>query len=803
MKKLLIVTMISLVLASCSPASFLGGSVQSGLVPNATQATPQVANPNPPSVANSTASGIPSFAHIILIMLENRDYKTVIGPDTQMPLLNTLAQQEVILSNYFSVAHPSLPNYISLVSGSTQGITSDCNNCFLNQPNLADLIEASGRTWKSYEESMPSPCFIGDANPYAQKHDPFLYFDSIRLNPTRCDQSIVPLTTLDSDLANNQLPNFSLIMPNLCNSGHDCSAATADKWVTDMVAKLQASPVLGINSLIIVAFDEGSDKSTASCCGMGSPAGGQVAVVLISPTVHPGFQDPTAYSHFSLLKTILTAWNLPVLGQTSQKSTQVIAAPWTGQVGQTNTNNSNNGGVSGAGATSSTAVAVQAGSCASSSPASAAYTAKICFSSPVSGSTLSGNVTVDAVIHVSGQSKVGVQDLVFYLDDTYLLSAFSNPYTFILPTANWPDGSHTLSVTAQMRDNFTSQQGSLRVVFNNGVTSLAASTEQFQPATGTLPANGEPFVVAAGGDGASGEASAAKVTNLVASLQPNLFLYLGDVYQNGSPAEFYNWYGTISSFGQFRSITDPTVGNHEYLTPGAAGYFNYWDNIPSYYSFNAGGWHFISLNSNLGKIGNAGQSAQYQWLQQDLAANAKSCTIVYYHHPLFNTGPEGATTVLSSIWSLLAQYGVTMVLNGHDHDYQRWVPLDGTGQPSPTGITEFVVGSAGHGIQTITKTDNRVAYSNDTAPAAFGVLVLQLSQSSASFTYQNTNGSALDSGIIPCVNASPVSLAPAPVNGIPASSSGVFGIAFIGGSSFVTPIRRRRITNFAAGIVEI
>ena len=436
-----------------------------------------------------------------------------------------------------------------------------------------------------------------------------------------------------------------------------------------------------------------------------------------------------------------------------------------------------------------------AGSCASSSPVSGAYTAQVCFSSPATGAALSGNVTVSATINVSGSKKMGVQDLVFYLDGTYLLTAFSDPYTFSLPTANWSDGSHTLSVDAQMHDNFTTQQGSLQVIFNNGVTSLPATTGQFQPATGTTPANGAPFVVAAGGDGASGETSASKVTSLIASLQPNLFLYLGDVYENGSPAEFFNWYGTTTNFGQFRSITDPTVGNHEYLTPGAAGYFNYWNNIPSYYSFNAGGWHFISLNSNLGKLGGAGQSAQYQWLQQDLAANAKSCTIVYYHHPLFNIGPEGSTAALSSIWALMAQYGVTMVLNGHDHDYQRWVPLDGNGNPSSTGITEFVVGSAGHGIQTIVKSDNRVAYSNDTPPAAFGVLLLQLSQSSASFTYQSINGSTLDSGVIPCVNSSPVSLAPAPTAGIPPAASGLAEVAFIGVPSLLTPYRRKPAEN--------
>ncbi len=356
MKRFLIFTLACIILVSCSPAGFVSGSTQ-------------INSPTSPSGTPAPAIGIPNFDHIVLIMLENRDYKTVIGADTQMPMLNTLAQQEVILSNYFAVTHPSLPNYIALVSGSTQGITSDCKDCFVNQPNLADLIEASGRTWKSYMESMPSPCFIGNANPYAQKHNPFLYFDSIRLNPARCDQSIVPLTTLDTDLANNQLPNFSFIMPNLCNSGHDCSPATADKWVTDMVAKLQASPVLGIKSLIIIAFDEGSDKSTESCCGMGRPAGGQVAVVLISPTALPEFTDNTPYSHYSLLKTILTAWKLPALGQTSQDSTQTITAPWTGQLGKSTTSVTAGASIPATAIGITVPIQVQVRSCSTSSPA--------------------------------------------------------------------------------------------------------------------------------------------------------------------------------------------------------------------------------------------------------------------------------------------------------------------------------------------------------------------------------------------------------------------------------------------------
>jgi hypothetical protein len=91
-----------------------------------------------------------------------------------------------------------------------------------------------------------------------------------------------------------------------------------------------------------------------------------------------------------------------------------------------------------------------------------------------------------------------------------------------------------------------------------------------------------------------------------------------------------------------------------------------------------------------------------------------------------------------------------MVLNGHDHDYQRWVPLDGDGNASPSGIVEFVVGSGGHGLQKFTGTDKRMAFSDDANPGAFGALFLQLSPQAASFSYENTFGTVLDSGTVPC-----------------------------------------------------
>ncbi len=352
MKKIFLFTVICLLLASCAPADLQSSTAtpaQSvaqqatttpayadptatptpdfGMTPSFVRKPTRIPKPTSTPAPSIYQGRIPDFDHVVLIVLENEGYQQVIGSPL-MPNLNNLAKQYVLLANYYARTHPSLPNYISLVSGDTQKITSDCTTCFVDAPNLADEIEASGRTWKSYEESMPSPCFVGDADPYAQKHDPFIYFNSIRNNPARCQQSIVPLTQLDTDLAANKLPNFSFIAPNLCNDGHNCSVEVADKWLGQMVSKLKSSPALGQNSLIIITFDESLKDNTTSCCGMPAKAGGQVAAILISPLAKQGFTDNAPYSHFSLLKTILVAWSLPDLAKTKMPQTQPIVNPW-------------------------------------------------------------------------------------------------------------------------------------------------------------------------------------------------------------------------------------------------------------------------------------------------------------------------------------------------------------------------------------------------------------------------------------------------------------------------------------------
>jgi acid phosphatase len=244
-----------------------------------------------------------------------------------MPNFNRWIEQYALLTDYYAVSHPSLPNYLALIGGETFGIHSDCFDCFLNAPSLPDELEASGRTWKDYQEDMPAPCALGhNGKMYTQVIDPFVYFDPIRLNPDRCDQDVLPLTRLDQDLSQGSLPDFVFITPNLCNDAHRCELDVTDRWLAAMITKLTNSKSYDSHSLIVITFDEGA--TNASCCGLGLEAGGHIATLLISPLVKTGFEDGTPYSHYSLLKTIETSWGLPLLGHTADAQTNLIASPW-------------------------------------------------------------------------------------------------------------------------------------------------------------------------------------------------------------------------------------------------------------------------------------------------------------------------------------------------------------------------------------------------------------------------------------------------------------------------------------------
>jgi hypothetical protein len=259
-------------------------------------------------------------------MFENKEFGSVIG-NPQMPHFNRLAVEYTLLTQYYAIQHPSLPNYIALMGGETFGINTNCNDCFINATSLPDLIEASGRTWKTYQEDMPEPCFIGSTLLYAQKHNPFIYFDPIRLNPERCTRSVVPLTDLQTDIAANSLPNFMFIKPNICNDSHDCSLRVSDAWLMNLLGYLiPALDATGQSYFVAMLWEEGQGSHT--CCGLPEPGGGRVPIVIQSPQAKNGFEDPTPYTHYSLLKTISEAWGLQYLGHAAEENHALIIAPW-------------------------------------------------------------------------------------------------------------------------------------------------------------------------------------------------------------------------------------------------------------------------------------------------------------------------------------------------------------------------------------------------------------------------------------------------------------------------------------------
>ena len=299
-------------------------------LPSATStltAVPPTATLLPTFTATSTPTPlVPNFQHIVIIMFENKEFGSVIG-NPQMPSFNRLAVEYTLLTQYYAIQHPSLPNYIALMGGDTFGINTNCNDCFINATSLPDLIEASGRTWKTYQEDMPEPCFLGSTHLYAQKHNPFVYFDPIRLNPERCARSVVPLTDLQTDIAANSLPNFMFIKPNICNDSHDCSLDVSDAWLTNLLGYLiPALDATGQSYFVAMLFEEGQGSHT--CCGLPEPGGGRVPVVIYSPQVKNGFEDPTPYTHYSLLKTISEAWGLQYLGHAAEENHALIIAPW-------------------------------------------------------------------------------------------------------------------------------------------------------------------------------------------------------------------------------------------------------------------------------------------------------------------------------------------------------------------------------------------------------------------------------------------------------------------------------------------
>ena len=240
-------------------------------------------------------------------------------------------------------------------------------------------------------------------------------------------------------------------------------------------------------------------------------------------------------------------------------------------------------------------------------------------------------------------------------------------------------------------------------------------------------------------------------SDLVLALHPTAVLALGDTqYQRATLQGYRSSYGP--TWGRFRSITHPVIGNHEYLVPYATDYFAYFgraagDPRKGYYSFDVGRWHVVVLNdSGCNYIGGCGAgSLEEQWLRHDLAVHRNRCTLAALHEPRWSSGVHHSDPAFQALWADLYVGGVDVLLAGHDHDYERFVPLDEHGRPDPQrGVREFVVGTGGVGLQ---------RFSHLTAPGTvvkqnttFGVLSLTLRPSTYDWRFVPVGNGFHDSG---------------------------------------------------------
>ncbi|MEU6401656.1 alkaline phosphatase family protein [Streptomyces sp. NPDC046985] len=238
------------------------------------------------SSSAQAASAVPAPAHTVVVVMENHAYSQVIG-SSSAPYINSLKSGGANLTQSYAETHPSQPNYFTLFSGSTQGITDD--SCytpgFSSAPNLASEQLAAGRTWTSYNESLPSQgsttCSSGD---YARKHNPWFGFSNV---PTSSAKTFAQFPTDYSTL-----PQLSFVTPNLCSDMHDCSVSTGDTWLKNNLGAY-ATWAKTHNSLLVVTFDEDNKLS-----------GNRIPTVLYGQPVAPGSSSATTYNHYDLLRTL-------------------------------------------------------------------------------------------------------------------------------------------------------------------------------------------------------------------------------------------------------------------------------------------------------------------------------------------------------------------------------------------------------------------------------------------------------------------------------------------------------------------
>jgi acid phosphatase len=259
------------------------------------------------------AGRVPRFGRVAVLFLENHGYSQIIG-SRQAPFLNSLARRGALATRYYAVAHPSLPDYLALLTGSTGGVTSDCNSCETTAPTLPGQLQAAHIPWQAYFEGIPSAGYEGRGlGDYTKHYNPFAYTDQVGAGSARHD--IVGFDALRSDLRRGALPRFSWIAPDLLHDGHNASVRASDRFVSRLVPRIVHA--LGPRGVLFVGWDEAQGKV--------GPRGGHIALIATGPGARRHTRVATLANHYSLLATLEAGLRLPALGHAASPGTHLLA----------------------------------------------------------------------------------------------------------------------------------------------------------------------------------------------------------------------------------------------------------------------------------------------------------------------------------------------------------------------------------------------------------------------------------------------------------------------------------------------
>jgi phosphatidylinositol-3-phosphatase len=280
-----------------------------------------------------------TYTHVIWIWMENKSYRSIVGNASAPYLNSTVAPDCGVATNYFNVTHPSLPNYLAATSGNTNNIATDCSptRCPDGNPSIFGQLSAAGKTWRAYQESMPTNCdksgYPSTAPLYTPRHNPPVYYTDAATLCVTADVRMGDSTTgsFAVDLANGTLPDFSFVTPNLTDDMHSGTnqVANGDAWLSQWLPQIIASPGYSAGTTaVFITWDEGTGPTSATtnfkgedCTTTLTDKSCHVATFVISPYTAPGTKSATYFNHYSLLRTTENMLGLPPLDQAANATT--------------------------------------------------------------------------------------------------------------------------------------------------------------------------------------------------------------------------------------------------------------------------------------------------------------------------------------------------------------------------------------------------------------------------------------------------------------------------------------------------